>query len=282
MNASRWIGLLLTLSAAASAALLVIYIMNGGAQLEGIFLALALGGLGSAIVIWAQWLINAPTESEPRHSLASSPEIRAAADAALDPEMLSRRRFLVRVLAAAGGMLGLALILPAFSLGPQPGQDLFKTAWRRGLRVVGEDGNPVRPEDLALNSVKTVFPEGFVGRPDSQTLLIKVRPNDLRLPDGRENWAPAGAIAYSKVCTHAGCPVGLYRRRSHQLLCPCHQSTFDVLTGATVVFGPASRPLPQLPMEVDADGYLIAQGDFPAPIGPGFWDMTDGGKSTGA
>jgi len=274
MRASRWITLLLTLSTLASIGLVAIYVAGGGAQLEGVFLAIALGGLGTAIIVWVQFLIDAPTESEPRHSLASSAETRAAADAALDPEMISRRRFLVRALAGAASMLGLALVLPALSLGPLPGQDLFRTAWRRGLRVVGEDGNPIRPEDLTLNSVQTVFPQGFVGRPDSQTLLIKVRPADLKLPDGRDSWAPNGAVAYSKVCTHAGCPVGLYRRKSHELLCPCHQSTFDVLTGATVVFGPAARPLPQLPMEVDSDGYLVALGDFPQPVGPGFWNMT--------
>ncbi len=282
MTASRWLTVSLLVSTASSLALVAIYLLNGGPQLEGIFLALALGGFGAAIIIWAGWLINAPTESEPRHSLASSPEARERFMEALDPELISRRRFLVRVAAGAVSALGLALVLPAFSLGPLPGQDLFKTAWRRGQRVVDTDGHPIRPEDLPLDSVRTVFPEGFVGRPDSQTLLIKVRPTDLRLENGRDNWAPGGAIGYSKVCTHAGCPVGLYRAKQHQLLCPCHQSTFDVLTGATVVFGPASRPLPQLPMEVDSDGYLVALGDFPEPVGPGFWDMTHEQPSEGA
>jgi ubiquinol-cytochrome c reductase iron-sulfur subunit len=274
MTASRGITLSLLLSVAASIGLVVIYLVNGGPQVEAIFLALALGGFGTAIIIWAVALLDAPTESEARHSLASSAEARAAADEALAPQQISRRRFLIRLLAGAGAALAAALVLPAFSLGPTPGQDLFRTAWRKGRRVVDGDGHPVRPGDLPLNSVRTVFPEGFVGRPDSQTLLIKVRPADLKLPDGRNAWAPEGALAYSKVCTHAGCPVGLYRAKQHQLLCPCHQSTFDVLDGATVVFGPAARPLPQLPMEVDADGYLVALGDFPQPIGPGFWDMT--------
>jgi ubiquinol-cytochrome c reductase iron-sulfur subunit len=274
VTASRGVTVSLLLSVAASIGLVVIYVVNGGAQIEGVFLALALGGFGTAIVIWAVALLDAPTESEPRHPLASSAEARAAADAALAPQQISRRRFLIRLLAGAGAALGAALVLPAFSLGPTPGQDLFRTAWRKGRRVVDTNGHPVRPGDLPLDSVRTVFPEGFVGRPDSQTLLIKVRPADLQLPDGRDAWAPEGALAYSKVCTHAGCPVGLYRAKQHQLLCPCHQSTFNVLDGATVVFGPAARPLPQLPMELDAEGYLVALGDFPQPIGPGFWDMT--------
>jgi ubiquinol-cytochrome c reductase iron-sulfur subunit len=274
MRSERVITLALGVSTLASIGLVVVYIAGGGAQLEGVLLGLALGGVGLSIIVWAVALLDAPTEVEERHSLASSEAVRAAADAALDPQQISRRRFLVRVLGGALSALGVALALPVFSLGPLPGQDLFRTGWRAGSRVVGGDGNPIRPGDLALNSVTTVFPQGEVGRADSQTLLIRVRPGDLQLPNGRDAWAPEGIVAYSKVCTHAGCPVGLYRRKEHQLLCPCHQSTFDVLTGANVVFGPAVRPLPQLPLDVDADGYLVAKGDFPEPIGPGFWDRT--------
>lgn len=282
MTAPRWITLCLTLCILASIGLVVVYVLGGSAQVEGVLLAVALGGIGATLVIWAIWLIRPPTESEVRHTLPSTSEERAEATAAFNPEQIGRRTFLVRMLAGAGAALAAALLLPAFSLGPQPGQDLFRTAWRRGLRVVDAEGHPLRPGDLALDTVRTVFPEGFVGRPDSQTLLIKVRPSDLELPDGRAAWAPEGAIAYSKVCTHAGCPVGLYRAKQHQLLCPCHQSTFDVLRGARVLFGPAARPLPQLPMELDPDGYLVATGDFPQPIGPGFWDMTHAQPSDGA
>jgi ubiquinol-cytochrome c reductase iron-sulfur subunit len=252
----------------------VLYALGGGAQLEGILLALALGGVGAAIVIWAIALLAAPIEVEERHSLQSSGEERAGARGALDPEQISRRRFLVRLLGGASAVLGAALVLPALSLGPEPGRDLFRTGWRAGSRVVDANGTPIRPGDLPLGSVQTVFPSGEVGRPDSQTLLIRVRAEDLRLAAGRADWAPQGAIGYSKICTHAGCPVGLYRAEEHALLCPCHQSTFDVLRGAVPIFGPAARPLPQLPLEVDGDGYLVARGDFPEPVGPGFWDMT--------
>ncbi|MDQ6682604.1 MAG: Rieske 2Fe-2S domain-containing protein [Chloroflexota bacterium] len=274
MTPQRGVTLALVVSMLASAVLIGIYVAGGNAQLEGIGLAVALGGLGTAVVIWANGLLDNRVEVEERHSLASSAEQRSVAREALDPEQISRRRFLVRLLAGAGGVLTAALVLPVFSLGPQPGSDLFRTAWRRGIRVVDTNGQPVRPSALALDSVATVFPEGFVGRADSQTLLIKVQPSDLELPDGRAAWAPDGCIAYSKVCTHAGCPVGLYDAREHQLLCPCHQSTFDVLRGAQPVFGPAARPLPQLPMQLDPQGNLVALGDFPEPIGPGFWDMT--------
>jgi ubiquinol-cytochrome c reductase iron-sulfur subunit len=116
-----------------------------------------------------------------------------------------------------------------------------------------------------------------VGSADSQTLLIRVNPSDLALPPGREGWTPDGCVAYSKLCTHAGCPVGLYRDADHALLCPCHQSTFDVLRGAVPTFGPATRPLPQLALSVDGEGYLVAQGDFGEPVGPSFWNMTHTG-----
>jgi ubiquinol-cytochrome c reductase iron-sulfur subunit len=271
MTASRGVALALAISIGASIALVAVYVANGSVELQGIALALALGGLGTAIVIWAVALIEAPIEVEERHSFVRA---RTPAEIAPGSEEVTRRRFLARLLAGAGGLLGAALVLPAFSLGPQPGTDLFQTAWRRGLRLVDASNRPIRPDDLVLDSVRTVFPQGFVGRADSQTLLIKVRPSDLALPNGRGEGAPDGCVAYSKVCTHAGCPVGLYRAREHQLLCPCHQSTFDVLRGAIPVFGPAARPLPQLPIEVDPEGYLVALGDFPEPIGPGFWDMT--------
>ena len=122
----------------------------------------------------------------------------------------------------------------------------------------------------------TAFPEGYVGSADAQTVLIRVAPELLQLPPDRVIWAPDGYVAYSKLCTHAGCPVGLYRATEHQLLCPCHQSTFNVLDGAEVVFGPAGRPLPQLPIQLQGDGTFVAQGDFFEPVGPAFWDITDG------
>jgi ubiquinol-cytochrome c reductase iron-sulfur subunit len=129
------------------------------------------------------------------------------------------------------------------------------------------------PEDGFL----TVFPEGAEGAADAQTLLIHVRSGSLKLPPERMAGVPEGThVAYSKICTHAGCPVGLYRAESQSLICPCHQSQFDVSDGAKPFFGPAARPLPQLPLGVDDQGVLIAQGDFSAPVGPAFWDMNRG------
>jgi ubiquinol-cytochrome c reductase iron-sulfur subunit len=139
--------------------------------------------------------------------------------------------------------------------------------------LVDVDGLPVGIDSLQTGTILTVFPAGSVGSADSQTVLIRVDPALLRLPAGAADWAPQGCIAYSKVCTHAGCPVGLYREVSHELICPCHQSTFDVLRGATPTSGPAARPLPQLPIQLESDGTFTALSDFQAPVGPSFWDI---------
>ena len=184
----------------------------------------------------------------------------------------ARRRFLLRMFGAAAGALGLAAIFPVASLGPRPGNSLFVTKWRKGARVVNEQGRLVMVDDLDVGGVITVFPEGHVGVADSQTLLIRVSKKSVTTRPGRETWAPEGYVAYSKVCTHAGCPVGLYQQDIERLLCPCHQSTFEVLDGARPVFGPATRSLPQLPLMIDDDGQLRAQDDYNEPIGPGFWN----------
>jgi ubiquinol-cytochrome c reductase iron-sulfur subunit len=285
MSAERLISVGLGFSILASIGLVAIYILGGQPQVEGVLLGVALGGLGASLVVWAVALVNPATESEEVHPLGSPPgpaaeeapegqEATAAGD-------LTRRHFLLRLVAGAVTALAAALAIPVFSLGPQPGRALFRTDWDGGARVVGADGEPVRAADLEFHSVRTVFPEDKVGSPDAQTLLIRVRPGELALPAGRDTWAPEGCVAYSKVCTHAGCPVGLYRAEDHALFCPCHQSTFDVLRGAVPTFGPAERPLPQLPLELDADGFLVATADFPEPVGPPFWNMTHDGEAQG-
>jgi ubiquinol-cytochrome c reductase iron-sulfur subunit len=139
--------------------------------------------------------------------------------------------------------------------------------------VVQQDGTPLKPSDLSPDSVVTVWPDGHTDAADAPTLLIRTRDGqDFRPRPGREGWTVHGIVAYSKLCTHVGCPVGLYQAAEGLLLCPCHQSTFDVLDGARPVFGPAARSLPQLPLDLDDDGYLIATADFSGPVGPGFWD----------
>jgi ubiquinol-cytochrome c reductase iron-sulfur subunit len=176
------------------------------------------------------------------------------------------------MLALAGGALGIAALFPLNSLGPHATSSLLHTTWTKGSRLVTEDGRPVRLGDLKVNGVLTVFPEGHAGDADAQTILINIGTAPQQVRKGRQTWSPQGHVAYSKVCTHAGCPVGLYRTTNHELLCPCHQSTFAVLDGCRPVFGPAARSLPQLPLAVDNQGFLIAQHDYTEPVGPGFWN----------
>lgn len=274
--AERRIALAFGLSALAGLGLAFVYARGGQAQAEGLLLALTLGGLGYGLAEWAGKLLHHGPEvgdyAEAGAPLQPELEAMETAEEGWE-ESFGRRRFLLRMLAAAGGALGLALIFPIRSLGPSPGRSLFRTSWRKGSRLVTAEGRPVRAGDVGLDGVITVFPENRVESADSQVLLIRVNPASIKAPEGRRTWSPDGHIAYSKICTHAGCPVGLYRVATHDLFCPCHQSTFDVLEAAKPVAGPATRPLPQLPLQIDAEGYLVAQDDFSEPVGPSFWNM---------
>jgi ubiquinol-cytochrome c reductase iron-sulfur subunit len=169
---------------------------------------------------------------------------------------------------------GAALLFPIRSLGPRPGKGLRSTPYKGGgIRVVTADGKPLAPSDIAIDGVVTVWPEGHTDAGNAPTLLIRTRPDQVFKPrPGRAAWTVEGIVAYSKLCTHVGCPVGLYQADLGLLLCPCHQSTFNVLDGARPVFGPAARSLSQLPLALNAGGEIIATGDFSSPVGPGFWD----------
>jgi quinol---cytochrome c reductase iron-sulfur subunit len=273
----RRIALLFGISAVAGVAVLIVYLAGGQTQLEGVLLAITLGGIGIGVIAWSQWLLPGTLRTEDRHQTATYADADAEREILAEEAMITRRSMLVRSLGAALAGLAAALAIPVLSLGPAPGRSLFETPWRKGgLRLVGLDGQPIHAADLPLEGVVTAFPEGFVGSADGQTLLIRVAPDLLRLPEDRVVWAPDGYVAYSKLCTHAGCPVGLYRATQHRLICPCHQSTFNVLDGAQPVFGPAARPLPQLPILLQEDGTFVAVGDYFDPVGPAFWDITDG------
>jgi quinol---cytochrome c reductase iron-sulfur subunit len=259
----------------AALGLFVVYIAGGQPQVEGALLFVALAGIGAGLMVWATRLMTGIGQITQSRRHAQPPEEKEAAAEAMagGVEEMSRRRLLYRLLLGAAGALGLAAIFPIRSLGRAPGASLFRTEWRSGQRLVDVDGNLVTRDTLELDSFTTVFPEDFVGSGDSQAVLIRVATGSLHLPADRLEGAPDGYVAYSKICTHAGCALGLYLAEVHQLRCPCHQSTFDVLNGAEPVYGPAARALPQLPIEIDPDGTMRALGDFTAPVGPSFWDL---------
>lgn len=257
----------------ASIGFAVAYATTASAQFQGLALAIALGGLAVAFVIWGKFLVRQEHVVDLRESTSSLRE-RNDATQALEAgtEQIGRRHLLSRLLGSALAVFGIAALFPIRSLGPNPYPQLFRTKWTPGARLVRENGQPIHREELAVGEIATVFPEGFIGAADSQTVLLRLAPGTLRPAADRADWSPSGYVAYSKVCTHAGCPVGMYRSAEHQLLCPCHQSMFDVLDRAKPIAGPATRALPQLPLRITADGYLRAQSDFHEPIGPGFWD----------
>jgi len=275
-RAERLVGACFAMTALSAFALAAVYIRGGQPQLEGLFLALSLGGLGVGFVLWGKLLLPHGEITEDRKPLRSTTDERAGFDDAMErtSDLFPRRSFLGRMLAGALGSLGLAALFPLRSLGPDPGDTLFRTAWKPGKRLVTGDGEFVTLDELAVGGVLTVFPEGFTehDKADSQVILIRVEPERLVEKAGREGWTKGGHVAFSKVCTHAGCPVGLYQTQTGHLLCPCHQSTFDALDAAKPIFGPATRPLPQLPLDVDSKGNLIATADFNEAIGPAFWE----------
>jgi ubiquinol-cytochrome c reductase iron-sulfur subunit len=266
------------LSILASIGLATVYWQGGQTQAEGILLAIVLGGIGIGVAGTAKRFLPPGPDEEPRGRIASTDEELAAfiADFEQGGEPLARRSVLVKLMAGAVGALGLAALFPIRSLGPRPGRGLKDTPYRRGIRIVTEEGEPVAADLLPADGVITVFPEGHTDAADAPTLLIRLAPGLNNPQAGREDWVVAGAqgdlVAYSKLCTHMACPVGLYQAQESLLLCPCHQSTFDVPNACEPIFGPATRALPQLPLGVDDDGFLIAEGDFSSPVGPGFWD----------
>jgi ubiquinol-cytochrome c reductase iron-sulfur subunit len=263
-------------SVAGSIALATTYALGGQPQIEGISLFVALGGVSAGLVLWARRLMPQGPVVQPRDFTFDQPEQReeraeAEESFAAGAEQIGRRHFLGRLLSAALGALGLTLFFPLRSCGVSPGSALYRTSWRRGRRAVTPDGVAVRADALVESSVLTVFPEGHTDAADSQVLLIKTPVGTMRVLPGRESWTPDGIVAFSKICTHAGCPVGLYQAATKQLFCPCHQSVFSVPDAAKPTSGPATRALPQLPLSIDSDGYVVAQSDFLEPVGPEFW-----------
>jgi ubiquinol-cytochrome c reductase iron-sulfur subunit len=270
-RASMIIGISFCASALASVALAVVYALGGQPQLEGGLLGVSLGGLAVGLITFGRNLLPGGHFVEERKQLppGSEEQPEAASTLAGGATQIGRRRFLATALGGALGALGIAALFPIRSLGTRPGRSLFVTRWEEGVRVVTADGLPVRVDELPVHGFITVFPGGHTEAADSQTVLIRL-PDDIE-PPGPDDWSVEGIVAFSKICTHAGCPVGLYQSTTQELFCPCHQSVFSVPEGATPTAGPATRPLPQLPLSVDDAGYLVARGDFEEPVGPGFW-----------
>jgi len=252
----------------------------------GLGIALALLGIGLGAVHWAKSLMDGHDMVEQRHGTRGSDATRAKAVEVFqlgNKESGFTRRKLIR-----NSLIGALVVspLPAVVLFRDlaPAEDpvplLKHTMWAKGTRLTRDPfGTPIRASDVTLGSAFHVIPEGLnesshrlEEKAKAAVLLMRLKPEDLNVSPGREDWNYDGIVAYSKICTHVGCPVALYEQQTHHLLCPCHQSQFDIKDEAKVIFGPASRALPQLPITVDDEGYLVARSDFTEPVGPSFWE----------
>jgi ubiquinol-cytochrome c reductase iron-sulfur subunit len=265
---------------------------------------LALGGclslvfllLGIGAVIWVRHLMPTVEITEQRHPMRATDEQRAEFKKTWEEgaaaSQFVKRPLVRRTLIAATVPLAVAPLFLLRDLGPLPGTSLDTTVWRKGLRllVYGTRRPITAAEFSSPGSLITVGPEGYLDDDDAMAkaavIIIKFRPGQLvfgpPVTPGRPsppnltvpNWTVNNIVAYSKICTHVGCPAALYEQTTHHILCPCHQSTFDATRGAKVIFGPATRALPQLPIGVDSEGFLIATGPFNEPVGPSFWERS--------
>jgi ubiquinol-cytochrome c reductase iron-sulfur subunit len=261
------VGVPLVVSVIASVTWVIAHAERASLAISGAALAIAIGSLGVALVLWAHHLLDLTPMVEQRHRHDDGRDDRAATAAELDvDDTLERRPFLRRMLMLATGAVGLSTLVPLCSLGPKPSH---RSPWRAGRRLVGTDGRPITVAGTPVGGLVTAFPEGSVDDVDGPVVVIRV-PRD-RVPTDRSSWSPDGLLAFSKICTHAGCPVGLYQAESHTLLCPCHQSEFDVLSGARPISGPAATSLPQLPLLITPDGQIVATGRLSGPVGPASW-----------
>jgi ubiquinol-cytochrome c reductase iron-sulfur subunit len=245
----------------------------------GLGLALALGGIGFGLVSWAKYLDLDEHVVQQRERLTTTSDEHEQLDeqVAHTRNTLGRRPFIAVLFGGSIASLAIGFIGPVGSLGPKPRGERGRTSWATGKRLVTSDGLPIAAESTGFDQLATVFPDGAIGADDSQVVLLRLRPEVLS-----ERTVAGGAVdgwvAYSKICTHAGCSVGLFGVDSRapqeirELVCPCHQSVFDPVDAARPAGGPATRSLPQLPIGVDRDGYLIALGEFDRPVGPVAWD----------
>ncbi|HYG92265.1 MAG TPA: Rieske 2Fe-2S domain-containing protein [Nocardioides sp.] len=269
-------------------------------------LGLALLLLGMGVIHWSRKLMGDHEIVEMRHPSSSSQEDRERTlvdlRTGVEETGIGRRPLIRNSLLGSLGLISLGPLVLLWDLGPQPGDKLYHTIWGEGtedrpMRIV-RDGiwTPILASDLEVGDLVNAQPEVLVNperygvdpvevegvnlqvhKSKASLILLRMDPADIKPGkdangDSRENWDVDGIVAYSKICTHVGCPISLNERTTHHLLCPCHQSTFDLADSGKVVFGPAGRPLPQLPLTVDEQGYLVAQSDFDEPVGPSFWE----------
>jgi ubiquinol-cytochrome c reductase iron-sulfur subunit len=271
---------LLGVVAAAAALFIVAYALEWSTQVLGAALGGAFAALAAALILSGKRVAPGEEVREQRPALGDpTRQLELEREIERGGEGVSRRGVLLGGAAAAGAVLGGALVVPVASLGPKPEGRIGSSPWRSGTAVVTEFGEELTPDDVKIGTFVTGFPEGADKRElGSPVVLVRLDAADLELPPDRSDWDADGVLAFSKICTHAGCAINLYRyplfapqSPGPALVCPCHYSTFDPATGGERIFGPAGRALPQLPLGLDGAGKLVSAGDFSGPIGPSWW-----------
>lgn len=254
----------------------------------GVTFGLSMSLIGAGAIHWARKLMPAQEVVSERHELHSDPADKAAAIAIFEEGAegsgFGQRKMIRRSLLGAMALFPIPLVIILRELGPKvlDPQVMGKTLWKRGeLILTDPSSRKLRPQDIPVGGLVNAVPESLSeveelsgtlnARAKAGVILVRMTPSEIRSQQG-DGWDYQGILAFSKICTHVGCPISLYEQRTHHLLCPCHQSTFDLADSGVCVFGPANRPLPQLPITVDAEGYLVAANGFQQPIGPSFWE----------
>jgi len=258
----------------------------------GLSMGLGILCIGLGAIHWARKLMPGTEVVGSRHEMRSPDEERAEAIAAFERGLadsgFASRPIIRRTLLGALVLVPLPLVVMLRDLytapegAPSPVEQLSMTIWGEGVRIVSDVAErPLKLEDIPVGGLVAASPENLQeveeaegnlnARAKAAIILVRMDPSEIVSQQG-EGWGLEGVLAFSKICTHVGCPIALYEQRTHHLLCPCHQSTFDLADSGNVVFGPAARRMPQLPITVDEEGFLVAQSDFQEPVGPSFWE----------
>jgi ubiquinol-cytochrome c reductase iron-sulfur subunit len=289
-RAPRWAELAvawaLLLAAAAAAGFIAVYAFHADTQWLGLLLGGAFALLAAGSIVTGKALVPQEKKEQERESLDHDREdLDIAVYVQESGEGITRSRLLKGAAGAAGLTVLGAMLVPLASCGPLLDvEQLRRMAWRHGRRLVDENGKPLIADEIAIGSMTPAFAEGVDRkRLDAGLIVVRLDPDELRLPEQRADWAPRGILAYSKICTHAGCAVSMLRyplfapqAPSPALVCPCHYSTFDPARAGEVIFGPAGRPLPQLPVSIGQNGELFAAGRMSGPVGPSWWGVERG------
>jgi ubiquinol-cytochrome c reductase iron-sulfur subunit len=257
----------------------------------GVTLGLALTLIGVGAIQWARQLMDDHEAVDYRHGAASSDEDReyvlTELDKGIAESQVTRRKVLGRSLLGALGLVALPGVVLLADLGPWPTkafreETLETTIWKEGIRLVNDVTYvPIKADQIQIGQLINAQPENLQEyhgteflqeKAKASIIVVRMNPNTIKIPDSRQDWQVGGILCYSKICTHVGCPISLWEQQTHHLLCPCHQSTFDLGDSGVVVFGPAARALPQLPITVDSEGFLVARSGFTVPVGPSFFE----------